>query len=134
MGHSTAAVIRQQVASLPGSVVRALQRRLGSAAQPWLDEELPRIVSRCLNEWELTWEVPLSGGSTAVVIGVRDRDSKPAILKVRPEPWRADHELLGYRRWGGRTLPRLLRQAPDVGALLLERVTPQDVSARHPGC
>ncbi|MGH3544359.1 MAG: hypothetical protein ACRDPW_00255, partial [Mycobacteriales bacterium] len=87
--------------SLPDPLVRALRRRLGSSAERWLNDQFPAIVSRCLNEWGLVWEGPLPGGSTAAVIGVRDRASRPAVLKVHPEPQQAAYELLGYQRWQG---------------------------------
>ncbi|HEX3731326.1 MAG TPA: aminoglycoside phosphotransferase family protein [Mycobacteriales bacterium] len=133
MESSTVSAIRERIDHLPPPLVRALSRRLGPSAQEWLYERLPVIVARCLEEWGLAWEAPLSGGATAAVIGVRDRASRAAVLKVHPDPQRAGYELLGYQRWQGRVLPRLLEQAPDVGALLFERVAPGTSQESNPG-
>jgi streptomycin 6-kinase len=51
-------------------------------------------------------------------------DGRPVVLKVAPAEMRPAQEAAALRHWAGRDAPRLLDFAPDLGGLLLERITP----------
>jgi streptomycin 6-kinase len=99
----------------------------GEQAQGWL-ASLPGIVTGYAEEWELTINAPLEGGTASAVISAMRHDS-PAVLKIHP-PWvprsvhhktSAETEAAAYKIWAGRHAPRLLEN--DAQALLLEHIT-----------
>ena len=99
----------------------------GPAWAAWLDR-LPGLVRDLLGEWELTADGESVHGNTALVLPVRTPDGRPAVLKVVwPHP-EAEHEALALQHWGGRGAVRLLRADPHRWALLLERLSAQDLS------
>lgn len=86
----------------------------------WL-AELPHLLGRLLDEWELTVDGEPRTGHTALVVPVT-RNLEAAVLKlVWPHP-EAAAEHLALQRWAGGPAPRLLRADPSRGALLLERL------------
>lgn len=89
----------------------------------WLDR-LPRLVSEALGWWELRTDGPTRWGSTAVVLPVRRADGSAAALKVGWPHREATHEHLALRAWAGVGAVRLLAADPSRGALLLERLDP----------
>jgi len=93
----------------------------------WLDR-LPGLVRELLAEWELAPDGPSLHGNTALVIPVLTVAQQPAALKiVWPHP-EAEHEALALQHWGGRGAVRLLRADPHRWALLLERLSVEDLS------
>ncbi|MDJ1132620.1 aminoglycoside phosphotransferase family protein [Streptomyces iconiensis] len=115
----------------PQRLVRALASQPGSEAvtraQNWLGD-LPALLERQLEEWELTAERVVSpGGRSSLVVLVRQSDGLPAALKLvapdgAPAPVRAAREYEALTRWHGLGAVRVLRAAPEEGALLLERL------------
>lgn len=77
-----------------------------------------------LEEWRLSADGPAVVGTTAVVLPVVTEDGVPAVVKLGPE--RSD-EHLALQRWAGRGAVRMLRADPGRGALLLERLAPEDL-------
>lgn len=78
-------------------------------------------------EWELRADGPATGRGAATVQPVRTAAGTPASLKVGPVADDTAHEHLALRRWDGTGAVRLLRADPHRGALLLERLHPEDL-------
>ncbi|GAB3860536.1 streptomycin 6-kinase [Nocardioides maradonensis] len=78
-----------------------------------------------LEEWRLSPDGPAVDGTTAEVLPVLTDTGERAVLKVGRE--RTD-EHLALQRWAGRGAVRLLRADPGRGALLLERLGPEDLA------
>ena len=115
-----------------------LTRRYSTHAEgrAWLGS-LPRLIERCLEQWELVPDLapgtlPWSGHG-AVVVPVRERDSSgstpgpaheagTAVLKVAYPHEEALPERHALALWAGRGAVLALDADPDAGALLLERL------------
>jgi streptomycin 6-kinase len=89
--------------------------------------DLPPGIRGQLDEWELTADGPVSHGSASAVVFVRTSEGAPAVLKIASPATESDHEHLVLRRWGGVGAVRLLRADPHRHALLLERLSPQNL-------
>lgn len=124
--------------ALPLDPPHRLVRHLGSLpgyhddsaappAEDWI-AGLPGLLERVLHRWDLTAERIVSpGGRDSLVTLVRQPDGSPAVLKllapvVVPARTRAVWESAALERWNGWGAVRLLRSAPEEGALLLERL------------
>lgn len=93
-----------------------------AAAAKWL-ERLPGLLETVLRRWELTDERVVSpGGRTSLLILVRQPDGSPAALKLTAPQTSAAREAEALAHWDGWGAVRLLRSAPEDGALLLERL------------
>ncbi|NUS15179.1 MAG: phosphotransferase [Streptomyces sp.] len=113
----------------PERLVRTVTAWEGDAGRVWL-ALLPARVARLLDRWELTVErVVAAGGQISMIVLVRTADGEPAVLKVGMVNRETEHEHAALAHWAGRGAARLLRAAPDEGAMLLERLQ-ADVSLR----
>lgn len=81
-----------------------------------------------LDRWDLRRDGDAIPGSGSVVLPVRTSDGAQAVLKIGPAESESEHEHLALRRWGGDGAVRLLSADPPRRALLLERLTPQDLT------
>lgn len=98
----------------------------GPSWAAWLDR-LPGLVRGLLDEWELVVDGESRHGRTALVVPVRRRDGHLAALKVGwPHP-EAEHEALALQRWAGRGAVHLLKADPHRWALLLDRLSTDDL-------
>lgn len=101
--------------------------QLGRSGEEWL-AELPALLKRMLDKWELTPERVVSpGGRSSLVTLVRQADGVPAALKllapyVSGAQERTERERAALAQWDGRGAVRLLRSDAAEGALLLERL------------
>ena len=91
--------------------------------------DLPPGVRGQLDEWELTADGPVTHGAASTVVVVRTSDGTPAVLKIASPAVESEHEHLALRRWGGAGAVRLLRADPHRHALLLERLSTQNLDA-----
>ncbi|RKN38744.1 aminoglycoside phosphotransferase family protein [Streptomyces hoynatensis] len=103
-----------------------LPRRLVEFQQPaaegWL-AGLPELVEEVLGRWELTVErVVAPGGRHSMAVLVTDAEGRRAALKISAPDRPAAVEEAALRRWQGLGAVRVLRCAPEAGALLLERL------------
>ena len=107
----------------PQRLVRALRSHPEArAAHEWLDA-LPGLLETMLVRWELTGERVVSpGGRSSLITLVRQSDGTPAALKLAFPGCTAAREADALTRWDGLGAVRLVRSAPDDGALLLERL------------
>lgn len=87
--------------------------------------DLPPGVRSQLEEWGLTADGPVTHGASSTVVAVRTEDGAPAVLKMASPA--VEHEHLALRRWGGVGAVRLLRADPHRHALLLERLSAQNL-------
>jgi streptomycin 6-kinase len=95
-----------------------------------LPEGVSRLSDGMLEEWSLRPEGPAARRGGAVLRPVRTAAGTPASLKVGPVEPATEHEHLALRRWDGAGAVRLLRADPRRGALLLERLHPEDLADR----
>lgn len=95
-----------------------------------LPEGVSRLADELLEEWTLRREGPAGRRRDALVLPVRTAAGTPASLKVGPVEAGTEHEHLALRRWDGGGAVRLLRADPRRGALLLERLHPEDLADR----
>lgn len=108
----------------------------GLAANPlsdpvWADwiAGLPGQVADLAAEWELTIDGDPMHGVCAIVVPVRAGD-RDAVLKVGFPHVEAELEHLALRHWAGNGAVELLRADPHRHALLLERLSTEDLSDR----
>lgn len=91
-------------------------------ASKWL-AALPDLLEAMLRRWELTDERVVSpGGRSSLTVLVRQADGTPATLKLPAPDGSAAREAEALAHWDGWGAVRLLRSAPEDGALLLERL------------
>ncbi len=96
-------------------------REPGGAA--WL-ERLPSLVAACASEWQLSLGDPFPDGHIALVMPGRRADGTPVVLKVNFPDAESAHEADALRTWDGDGAVRLVEEAPQRRALLLERLVP----------
>jgi streptomycin 6-kinase len=107
-------------------VPEAVRRKaLVADAGAWL-RELPALVAHLEHAWGVRVGPALEGGTEAFVAEARLGDGTPAVLKlVVPRAGNpAQHEITVLRLARGRGCVELLRDDPERGALLLERLGP----------
>lgn len=108
--------------------VRPLPPEGGPSGADWADA-LPRLLAEVLDEWELTPDGPPRHGTSALVVPVAGPDlPRGAALKLGWPHRESATEHLALRHWNGRGAVQLLRAEPSRGALLLERLTPEDLT------
>ncbi|MCF6526256.1 aminoglycoside phosphotransferase family protein [Streptomyces sp. JJ36] len=107
----------------PQRLLRALDGHPDAAeATAWL-RDLPGLLEDMLGQWELRPERVVSpGGRSSLVVLVRQPDGAPAVLKLAAPDTSAEREAAALAHWDGWGAVRLLRAAPERGALLLERL------------
>jgi streptomycin 6-kinase len=90
----------------------------------WLGE-LPALVDRAVERWDLTLGEPYAeGGTASYTVRVTTPDGTPAVLKVAWPHRETEHEAAALQRWDGEGAIRLLAHDADDDALLLERAEP----------
>src|SRR5258708_28970496 len=94
----------------------------GSAGVDWL-HRLPDIIAECERKWALAAGPPFPYLSYNYVAPATRRDGAEAVLKIGfPGPGlRAEAEALHW--FDGRGSVRRLADDPELGAMLLERLT-----------
>jgi streptomycin 6-kinase len=102
-------------------------RSLSPVWDAWLDD-LPKLVTDFLDEWDLSRDGCAMHGFCSLVLPVRTSAGRPAVLKVGlPDP-EHEHEPLALQHWRGNGTVLLLRADPRRFALLLERLHQEDLS------
>lgn len=96
---------------------------VAAGAEEWLDD-LPARVRFLEQRWDITVGRPLAGATEAYVVEATTADGEAAVLKlVLPSsPRGARHEITALRLGDGQGCVALLRDDPDLGALLIERL------------
>ncbi len=111
---------------LPDGVLGMARRGPDWAA--WV-EALPGRLRELLTEWELTRDGWMMHGFTALVVPVRTTTGRPAVLKIGFPDDESEHEHLALQHWHGRGAVELLRADPHRRAILLERLSTEDLDA-----
>ncbi len=89
----------------------------------WL-ARLPSLVAACAAEWNLVLDDPFPGGRVALAVPGRRADGTPVVLKVNFPDTESEHEGAALLVWNGDGAARLLAEAPEHRALLVERLVP----------
>jgi streptomycin 6-kinase len=106
---------------IPGGLLAAASR--GPEWARWLDV-LPRKASELIERWNLSPTGESFYGYCSLVLAVVRDDGTPAMLKITvdgDDESRDEHLVL--RRWAGNAAVRMLAAEPSQRALLLERLT-----------
>jgi len=101
-----------------------LRRHAAAAgAEAWLDE-LPAVVRHLEQRWNIAVGGPFSGATAAYVVEATTVDGQAVVAKVLlpSNPNAARHEITALRLADGEGCVALLRDDPELGALLLERL------------
>lgn len=90
----------------------------------WL-VDLPGLTGEALARFDVRQDGPLLAGMVSLVVPAVTAAGRPVVVKVRwPHP-EAAHEVAALRAWAGTgAAVELLDEAPDLDALLLERLDP----------
>lgn len=89
----------------------------------WL-RDVPALVARFADEWELEIGEPYAGGAGGYVVRADRADGTPAVLKLGFPHREGEQEADALERWAGDGAVRLLERDDDSYALLLERCEP----------
>ncbi len=107
---------------IPERVKRFALEARGQAGAAWL-ARLPAIVDECARHWSLAIDGPFHGLSINYVLHVRRGDG-PAVLKICYPDKEFYTEVEALRWFDGQGAARLLEHDLELGALLIERLTP----------
>ena len=109
------------------SLSKDFKRRItgvwGEEGRAWLDQ-LPALITTCQERWNLSIQAPLSDLSYNFVAPVARDDGTEAILKMGVPNAELITEIEALRLYNGSMTVKLLEADPDLGMLLLQRVTP----------
>ncbi|HKD81033.1 MAG TPA: aminoglycoside phosphotransferase family protein [Candidatus Angelobacter sp.] len=95
----------------------------------WL-QDLPVRVKACVDQWQLSLEVPYQRSFVSIVFPATSADGSPRVLKIQYAHPESDHEEEALRLWNGKGAVRLFDYDPGQHALLLERCEPGDHLSR----
>jgi streptomycin 6-kinase len=110
---------------LPPGVLAMAER--GDSWAQWV-QLLPATVRGLVEEWELVVDGLPSHGFCSIVVPVRTRGGRPAVLKVGFPDRDSEHEALALQRWHGKGAVLLLRADPHRRAMLLERLHAENLN------
>jgi len=100
-----------------------LQRLLTTeAGQLWI-KQVPQILDRLCQQWNLTLEQPFNTSTVSYVIPARS-GADEVVLKIQWPHYECLHEADALQMWKGQGAVRLLDHDADANALLLERCNP----------
>ncbi|HSM56083.1 MAG TPA: aminoglycoside phosphotransferase family protein [Candidatus Sulfomarinibacteraceae bacterium] len=120
-GGSRAATIENM--ELPAPFRQTIIDLYAEDGARWL-EQLPDLLRRCAQRWSLTLFPPFADLSYNYVAPARRADGTDVVLKVGVPNPELRTELEALQFYDGRGCVRLLDADWDLGALLLERLTP----------
>lgn len=106
--------------------VSTLEAEGGPSGGEWV-ATLPHLVADVLESWALTVEGEPMTGHCSLVLPVRGEGGRAALKLGWPHD-ESSTEHLALRAWDGRSAVQLRRADPARSVLLLERLTPEDVT------
>ena len=114
----------RRIAAPPSaSLHRNVSSMWGAEGESWL-RALPEILARVCRKWNLESVSAVSGLSFHFVARVRRADGNPAVVKIGYDK----QQILREARWlshlGGHGSVHLFASEPDLGALLIEELSP----------
>ena len=92
----------------------------------WL-ESIATLLSTAADRWSLEIGELFAGSNVSFVVRVTRRDGSPAVLKLNYPEAETEHEPDALRHWDGRRAVRFIDDAPDIRAILMERLEPADL-------
>ena len=95
----------------------------GEKAGPWL-EGLPSLIKKIAKKWKIEIVRPLDDPSFNYILEAQRQDGKPVIVKLGVPCKEILTEIAALQYWDGQGAVRLLAQAAEDGAFLLERLLP----------
>jgi len=116
-----------RLGDVEGIVLASLADRIRSyhsAGPAWL-QELPRLIERCLSQWDLTLLPAFEpGGDSSWTAPVKRSNGALAVLQITvPLPVDHDH-VTALRAWSGLGAVRLFADDPAIRATLMECCVP----------
>jgi streptomycin 6-kinase len=109
--------------ALSSEFLRTIRETFGEDGSVWL-EQLPDIISQCADRWSLEVGPPFEGLSYNFVAPARRSDEKEVVLKAGVPGLGLTSEADALRFYDGHGSVRLFEADPDLGVLLLERLSP----------
>ncbi len=103
----------------------------GEEGRAWL-EALPRLVGVVSARWGVRLGPPFPGGNVAYVAPGELRDGRAVVVKVQLVTEETRYEGAALRHWGPEVAVEVLDEAPELGALLLERLEPGEPLGMRP--
>lgn len=100
---------------------------MGSESEPWIDPAWLETVAARANEACRLWGLVLGEAVPAHVSRVfacTDDAGRERILKLAPGEVHPEREAAALTHWDGSGAPMLIAFAPELGAMLLERIVP----------
>ncbi len=109
--------------SLPEAFSQRVTGAFGVAGADWL-RRLPSVLDDIGSRWSITLDDPFEGMAyNYVAPGIR-HDGSEVVVKIGVPRQELFAEIASLRAFNGCGAVQLLKAAPDVGALLLERLRP----------
>lgn len=108
---------------VPEAVRAMLLAAEGEEGRAWL-EALPRLVASVSSRWGVTLGQPFQGGNVAYVAPAETRAGRAVVVKIQLVTDETREEGAALRHWGPDVAVEVLDEAPELGALLLERLEP----------
>lgn len=103
----------------------------GEEGRGWL-EALPRLVAAVSSRWGVTLERPFEGGNVAYVAPAETRTGRAVVVKIQLVTEETREEGAALRHWGPEVAVEVIDEAPELGALLLERLEPGEPLSLRP--
>lgn len=109
--------------TVPAMYRASVSDRAGAEGSAWI-ARLPRLVDHLCGRWGLVEDGPPMHGYHGLVVPVRRAapPHAPLALKISWVDASVEQEVQALELWDGRGMVRLLGAAPELGALLLERL------------
>jgi streptomycin 6-kinase len=108
---------------IPDTLKQTVVELHGAAGVDWL-EHLPSILAECAQRWSLAISHPFEALSYNYVAPALDPDGREVVLKAGVPNPELITEIEALRLIGGEGSVLLLDTDPEVGTLLLERLSP----------
>ncbi|MCC5575382.1 hydroxyurea phosphotransferase [Microtetraspora sp. AC03309] len=106
---------------VPAALAASHDRYRGAEGRAWI-AALPDLAADFMDRWQLRADGPPSHGAVALVLPVVRADGAPAALKLQPVDEETRGEPVALRAWDGDGAVRLMHDATESGAMLLERL------------
>lgn len=116
---------------VPEEVRAMLLAAEGEEGRAWL-EALPRLVAAVSSRWGVTLERPFEGGNVAYVAPAETRTGRAVVVKIQLVTEETREEGAALRHWGPEVAVEVIDEAPELGALLLERLEPGEPLSLRP--
>jgi streptomycin 6-kinase len=108
--------------SLPHNFTRTITDLHRERGQQWLND-LPQLIADCEQRWSLKALPPFDLTYNYVAPAIR-ADGSPVVLKAGVPDGALTDEMTTLQLWNGHGCVQLLDSDPELGIMLLERLTP----------